>query len=190
VAHDIQQNAPVKEIFDELFSLLEMLETQNVAILQFLKEEGIATDEKLAPYLDSAAKATSVKWRARRARMEHLFSAIPAAMQEIKKEGESGGKKESEKSREAKTTQGLSASNPITGRIPPQPGAAGNAENKASTESEAVEAGGDAVDNKAASGADSTDSHEPKTPREEGSRSRESAPRDEAGKAASAAKRQ
>jgi hypothetical protein len=35
----------VKEIFDELFSLLETLETQNVAIVQFSKEEGIATDD-------------------------------------------------------------------------------------------------------------------------------------------------
>jgi hypothetical protein len=39
------ENAPVKEVFDELFSWLEMLETQNVDIVQFLKEEGIATNE-------------------------------------------------------------------------------------------------------------------------------------------------
>jgi hypothetical protein len=39
MADDIQKNAPVKEIFDELFSFLETLETQNVAIVRFLKEE-------------------------------------------------------------------------------------------------------------------------------------------------------
>jgi hypothetical protein len=58
------------------------------------KGRGIVTNEKFAPYLDRAPSAASVKWRARRARMEHRFSLIPAAVREIKKEGESGGKKE------------------------------------------------------------------------------------------------
>jgi len=155
MADDIQKNAPVKEIFDELFSLLETLETQNVAIVEFLKEEGIATDEKFAPYLDRAASAANVKWRAHRARMEHLYSPIPAAVQEIKREGESGGKNEaaneelegkqpsgeSEKSREMETSKELGAPNPITGRIPPRQGAAANAEIKTSKESEMPEAG-------------------------------------------------
>ncbi|HXT76697.1 MAG TPA: hypothetical protein VN780_10435 [Candidatus Eisenbacteria bacterium] len=205
MADDIQKNAPVKEIFDELFSLLETLETQNVAIVEFLKEEGIATDEKFAPYLDRAASAANVKWRAHRARMEHLYSPIPAAVQEIKREGESGGKNEaaneelegkqpsgeSEKSREMETSKELGAPNPITGRIPPRQGAAANAEIKTSKESEMPEAGtGDAADNKGAAGANSTHSAEPKIPQEKASRSGESAPGDGAGEAASAAKRQ
>ena len=64
MADETQRNDPVKEIFDELFSVLEALEIQNVAMLQFLKEEGMATEEKLAPYLDRAGNAASVKWRA------------------------------------------------------------------------------------------------------------------------------
>jgi hypothetical protein len=67
---------PIKEILDELFSLLESLETQNLALTQFLKEQGIATDEKLAPYLDRAGNASSVKWRAARARMRYLLSPV------------------------------------------------------------------------------------------------------------------
>jgi len=74
--------------------------------------------------------------------MEHLFSLIPAAVREIKKEGESGGKKEaaveelegkqpsgeSEKSRETETTKELGAPNLIAGRISPRQGAAANAD--------------------------------------------------------------
>ncbi len=67
---------PIKEILDELFSLLESLETQSLAITQFLKDQGIATDEKLAPFLDRAGNASSVKWRAARARMQYLLSPV------------------------------------------------------------------------------------------------------------------
>jgi len=67
---------PIKEILDELFSLLESLETQSLALTQFLKDQGIATDEKLKPYLDRAGNASSVKWRAARARMQYLLSPV------------------------------------------------------------------------------------------------------------------
>jgi chemotaxis protein histidine kinase CheA len=67
---------PIKEILDELFSLLEALETQSLALTQFLKDQGIATEEKLAPYLDRAGNASSVKWRAARARMQYLLSPV------------------------------------------------------------------------------------------------------------------
>jgi len=67
---------PIREILDELFSLLESLETQSLALRQFLKDQGIATDEKLKPYLDQAGNASSVKWRAARARMQYLLSPV------------------------------------------------------------------------------------------------------------------
>jgi chemotaxis protein histidine kinase CheA len=67
---------PIKEILDELFSLLESLETQSLALTQLLKDQGTATDEKLAPYLDRAGNTSSVKWRAARARMQYLLSPI------------------------------------------------------------------------------------------------------------------
>jgi hypothetical protein len=67
---------PVKEVLDELFTLLEGLETHSEAVLQFLKDQGITTEEKLAPYLERAGNATSVKWRAARVRMEYLLSPI------------------------------------------------------------------------------------------------------------------
>ncbi|HEX4535877.1 MAG TPA: hypothetical protein VH140_02920 [Candidatus Acidoferrum sp.] len=67
---------PIKEILDELFSLLESVETQSLALTQFLKDQGIATDEKLTPYLDRAGNTSSVKWRAARARMQYLLSPV------------------------------------------------------------------------------------------------------------------
>jgi hypothetical protein len=65
---------PLKEVLDELFTLLETQETHSAAVLQFLKDQGITTDEKLAPYLERAGNASSVKWRAARLRMEYLLS--------------------------------------------------------------------------------------------------------------------
>jgi hypothetical protein len=82
---------PIKEILDELFSLLETLETQSLALTQFLKDQGITTDEKLAPYLDRAGNASSVKWRAARARMQYLLSPV------AKKSDDQGKDKEKNK---------------------------------------------------------------------------------------------
>jgi hypothetical protein len=47
----------VKQILDELFSSFEDSETQSAALLLFLKDQGIATEEKLAPYFEQAAPA-------------------------------------------------------------------------------------------------------------------------------------
>src|SRR5258707_15873908 len=66
-------NDAIKEVLNELFSHLEKLETQNEAILQFLKEKKRVTDKQLAPYLEQAGNASSVKWRAARVRINHLL---------------------------------------------------------------------------------------------------------------------
>lgn len=70
-------DAVVKEVLDDLYTLLESIETQNIALVQFLRDQGIAPDEKLRPYLEQAGNASSVKWRAARARMNHLFAPAP-----------------------------------------------------------------------------------------------------------------
>jgi len=66
-------NEAMKEVLNELFSHLERLETQNEAILQFLKEKKRVTDKQLAPYLEQAGNASNVKWRAARVRIDHLL---------------------------------------------------------------------------------------------------------------------
>src|SRR4029077_1310671 len=67
--------AILQQIFDELFSSLEPLETQNAALLQFLKAKSIATDEELAPYLEQAGNASNVRWRGVRVRAGALISS-------------------------------------------------------------------------------------------------------------------
>ena len=64
----------LQEILDELFSALETLETQNGAMLQFLKNQGVVKDEDFATFLRDAGKASNVRWRATRARVNRLLS--------------------------------------------------------------------------------------------------------------------
>src|ERR1700675_4867024 len=65
----------VKQILDELFSSFEDSETQSAALLLFLKDEGIATEEKLAPYFEQAANTSEVRWRAARGRLCALLAS-------------------------------------------------------------------------------------------------------------------
>ena len=51
----------LQQIFDELLSSFEPLETQTAALVQFLKAKGIATDEELAPFLEQAGNASNVR---------------------------------------------------------------------------------------------------------------------------------
>src|ERR1700675_4582457 len=65
----------VKQILDELFSSFEDSETQSAALLLFLKDQGIATEEKLATYFEKAANTSEVRWRAARVRMGALLAS-------------------------------------------------------------------------------------------------------------------
>jgi uncharacterized protein YcaQ len=65
----------VEQILDELFSSFEDSETQSAALLLFLKDQGIATEEKLATYFEQAANTSEVRWRAARVRMGALLAS-------------------------------------------------------------------------------------------------------------------
>jgi len=74
-----------QELLNELGSSLENLEALQAALMQFLKDKRIVTDEELAPYLNQAGNASSVRWRAAHVRLEHLFSAAAQKEQQTVK---------------------------------------------------------------------------------------------------------
>lgn len=79
------------ELLDELGSSLESMETQQGALLQFLKDKGIVNDEELAPYLTQAGNASNVRWRAARLRLERLLSSAQEKEQETLKQQKEQG---------------------------------------------------------------------------------------------------
>lgn len=81
-------NGIAKELLDELIPHFEAVETQSAAILQFLKDKGIATEKNLAPHLDEAGKASNVRWRASRLRIERLLSSL---IEEVEKTAKQAG---------------------------------------------------------------------------------------------------
>ena len=64
-----------QELLNELGSSLKNLETGHAALLQFLKDNGVLSDDQFAPYLAQAGTASSVRWRAAHIRLEGLFSS-------------------------------------------------------------------------------------------------------------------
>ena len=82
-------------ILDELFSSLEVLETQTAAILQFLKEKAGSSDEQLASYLEQAGKASSIRRRAARVRIDYLISEITNRPQKAVERDAAQGEKKS-----------------------------------------------------------------------------------------------
>lgn len=91
-----------QEVLSDLLGYLESMETQTAAVLQLLKDKGIITDEQLAPFLEQAEDASSVKWRAARMRMEHLFAIsdqIPPATSSAKPDIVEKKKKEDSETR-------------------------------------------------------------------------------------------
>ena len=77
-------SAIIDEILEELSSALQRVEAQSTAILELIKEKGVAKEDELAPYLQRANEASSVRWRATRVRIGHLLSGMEKREQQAK----------------------------------------------------------------------------------------------------------
>lgn len=89
----------LQELLDELLPTFYTAESRGAAILQFLKDKQLASEEELAPYLDQAANASSVRERAARLRLESLFSSV---IKSIQTTSEASSRKALDDSREHK----------------------------------------------------------------------------------------
>lgn len=87
-------SAITDEILEELSSVLQRVEAQSTAILEFAKDKGIIKDDELASYLERANAASSVRWRATRVRLEHLLSGLEKREQQSKDEHKEKEKQE------------------------------------------------------------------------------------------------
>ena len=93
------------ELLDELLPSFETLETQSGAVLQFLKDKGIATEEQLAPYLEQAKNASDVRWRAVRLRTKRLLMAAIEKGEKHHEEKSAAGQQKSSEPQNPKTTE-------------------------------------------------------------------------------------
>ena len=85
----------IEEILDEFDSVFQSADT-GTAALRVLKEKGIANDAELAPYLEAAATASSVKWRATRLRLARLLESAAKSMEDELTEKQEKAQEEAE----------------------------------------------------------------------------------------------
>lgn len=90
-----------EQILDELLPSFELLETRSEALLQFLTDKKITTDEQLAPYMEQARSASAIRWNAVRLRMNHLLApAFEASEQSIEERPSEASTKPAEEKRD------------------------------------------------------------------------------------------
>ena len=99
-----------RQILDDLLPSLEALDTKASALLQLLKDKGIATPEEITAHLDQAANGSNVRWLAARVRLEYLLSSA-AKPQEEAAEKKAGKKEEAA---EKKSTEPADTSEPAS----------------------------------------------------------------------------
>ena len=158
-----------RQILDDLLPSLEALDTKASALLQLLKDKGIATPEEMAAYLDRAANASNVRWRAARVRLDYLLSSAAKPQEEAVEKKEDAAEKKSpqsadhpkpvseaseeEKDKKDKAQEKTNTETTATGRTPAaqestdgEPGAKEKAAPEPNAEKEKAKAGKDTGD--------------------------------------------
>ena len=77
--NDIEQI--LGELLDEIMPTIQAADSTGAAIVRVLKDKKIVSEDELAPYLEQAANASSVKQRAARLRVERLFTSAMKSLQ-------------------------------------------------------------------------------------------------------------
>jgi hypothetical protein len=93
------------EIVEELASTFQKLETQSAALLEFVKDKGIAKEDDLAPYMELAAAASAVRWRATRVRMARLLASAASGDGHPKESGKTAEQENSQATQGDKHSQ-------------------------------------------------------------------------------------
>jgi len=111
----------VEEVLNELLPAFELLETQSKAVLHFLQDIGIATDERLAPYIEQARKSSNVRWLAIHVRMKALLiSAIEKSEKQREEEIRKMQEETGETQHEEKSTARRETKSESSGQKPVQ----------------------------------------------------------------------
>lgn len=108
-------HAITDEILEELSSALQRVEALSSAVLEFVKDKGIVKEDELAPYLERASAASSVRWRATRVRLGRLLSGL-----EKRQESQEQWKEEEQKSEAEKASEPKNAAKGESEEKPPQ----------------------------------------------------------------------
>jgi hypothetical protein len=144
-----------EEILNDLIPSLEALETKSAAVLEFLTNEGVASDEKLAPYLEQAASASSVRWTAARVRIERLLTSVEKESVDKKSADEETNKPEtpaeSKSTEPAKTTAGVGSAETSHAAGEAKPGSNGHQTEPAAGQQRGARSVGEKENNKGAS---------------------------------------
>ena len=99
----------LQEMLGALGSSLEKVEANQAALLQFIKDKGLLSEEEFAPYLAQAETTSGVRWRAVRVRLDSLIAKEQEREERAREEKAAPKKPGSEQADKASADQSSNA---------------------------------------------------------------------------------